>query len=315
MAASSTRALVGALAANLGIAATKFIVGFLTGSTVMVAEGIHSLVDTGDSALMMLGTARSRRPADDAHPFGHGMELYFWSFVVAMVVFGAGGGLSAYEGVRSLIHPRALTQAWPSYLVIGVAAAFETGSLVIGAHEFNLYRRERRFSGSVLSTVRASKDPAIFVTILEDTAALVGLVLAAAAVTLRYYLHASWAEGVASILIGVVLILEAALLGYESRSLIVGESARDLVVRAIRDVLARHPEVGPVSRILTLQLGPEAILVVLQLRFPAEMPVRESVRLSERLEADLRGAQPAIRHIFFDLTAESLTCASNGRGR
>ena len=136
MSASSRRALVGAMAANLAIAAVKFAVGALTHSTVMIAEGIHSLVDTGNSALMVLGEARSRRPADDEHPFGYGMELYFWSLVVAMVVFGGGGGLSVYEGVRAIFHPRVITRLWPNYAVIGAAAIFEGISLIIGLREF-----------------------------------------------------------------------------------------------------------------------------------------------------------------------------------
>src|SRR5437870_4939314 len=140
MPSSSKRALIGALAANLGIAATKFVVAAITGSTVMIAEGIHSLVDTGNSGLMLFGQWRSRRPADEVHPFGYGMELYFWSFVVAMVVFGGGGGLSIYEGVRALIHPRTTTGLWPTYLVIGAATIFEATSLAIGVREFSVDR-------------------------------------------------------------------------------------------------------------------------------------------------------------------------------
>ena len=188
MPASSKRALLGALAANLAIAVTKFVVGAITHSTVMVAEGIHSLVDTGNSGLMLLGRSRSRRGPDDAHPFGHGMELYFWSFLVAMVIFGGGGCLSIYEGVRALLHPRAVTELWPNYLVIAAAAIFETASLVIGLREFGAYRRELRFAGSMLDVMRES----------EDAAALAGLAVAAAGLTLSHLLDMPAIDAAAS---------------------------------------------------------------------------------------------------------------------
>ncbi len=168
------------MAANLGIAATKFLVGAITGSTVIIAEGIHSLVDTGNSALMLLGEQRSRRPADEAHPCGYGI-------VVAMVVFGGGGGLSIYEGIRALFHPRTVTNLWLNYLVIGAAAVFGGASLSIGVREFTSYRRQKRFEGSMLSVMRASKNPAIFVTVLEDSAALVGVAIAAGGLTVSHY--------------------------------------------------------------------------------------------------------------------------------
>jgi len=293
------------MAANLGIAATKLTVGILTHSTAMLAESIHSLVDTGDAGLLLLGRARSRRPADVTHPFGHGMELYFWSIVVAMVVFAGGGGLSVYEGVRALLHPRTLTAIWPSYVVLGAAFVFESASLVIGLREFALYRREDKLPGSILAVVHASKNPAIFATVLEDTAALAGLTLAAAGVTLSYYLGLHYCEGLASIAIGIVLFGQAAVLGYESRSLIVGEAAYECVVGVIRDVIARHAELGTLVSIATLQLGPDAILVVLRVRFPRRMCVDDLERAGAQVEADLQRAQPAIRHVMFELTQRS----------
>lgn len=305
MASSSKRALVAAMAANLGIAATKLAVGVATRSTAMIAESIHSLVDTGNGGLMLLGRARSRRPADAAHPFGHGMELYFWSVVVAMVVFAGGGGLSAYEGVRALLHPRALTAVWPSYVVIAVAFVFESASLVVGWRELGAYRRERKLRGSTIAVVHASKDPAIFMAVLEDAAALVGLALAAVGVTLSYYAGLRWGEGLASIAIGLVLMVEAAILGAESRSLIVGEAAPDRVLAAVGAVLHRHAELGPPLSVLTLQLGPDAVLVLLRVRFPVQMRVGELERIGEQLETDLRDTQPTIRHVVFDLTPQT----------
>jgi cation diffusion facilitator family transporter len=301
MPASSKKALFGAMAANLAIAATKFLVGGLTSSTVMIAEGIHSLVDTGNSGLMLFGEWRSRRPADAAHPFGYGMELYFWSFVVAMVVFGGGGGLSIYEGVRALFHPRVVTALWPNYLVIGVAALFEGASLAVGVREFAAYRRERRFKGSALSVMRASKNPAIFVTVLEDSAALIGLALAAAGLTLSHVLAMPVLDSVASILIGLVLMAEAGLLGFECRGLIIGEAARPLVIAEVRRALALHPEIGHIAELRTLQLGPDSVMLVLGLRSDPAMKSEEVARLTGQLAVEIRKLVPTIKHIVYDL--------------
>jgi cation diffusion facilitator family transporter len=299
MSASSKRALVGAVTANLAVAVVKFIVGALTNSTVMIAEGIHSLVDSGNSGLMMFGLWRSRRPADDAHPFGYGMELYFWSFVVAMVIFGGGGGLSIYEGVRALAHPHPVTHLWANYVVIGAAALFEGASLAVGLREFAAYRRERRFVGSTLKVIRASKDPAIFITVLEDTAALAGLLVAAVGLTLSHFLRTPAFDAVASMVIGLILMTEAALLGFECRGLIIGETARPLVVATIRRVVGGYEELGVLEDLRTLQLGPDSILLALRMRLPPNLAAADLADVVRRLERDLRGEHASIKHVVF----------------
>lgn len=299
MPASSKRALLGALAANLAIAVTKFVVGAITHSTVMIAEGIHSLVDTGNSGLMLLGRSRSRRGPDDAHPFGHGMELYFWSFLVAMVIFGGGGCLSIYEGVRALLHPRAVAELWPNYLVISAAAIFETASLLIGLREFAAYRREMRFAGSMLDVMRESKNPAIFVTVLEDVAALVGLAIAATGLTLSHTLAAPAIDAAASILIGVVLMLEAVLLGVECRGLITGESVRPLLLAEIRRVVSLCEGGISVRALQTLQLGPDTVLLLVSVSLPATMTAGDLESRAQRLTVELRRARPEIKHVAF----------------
>jgi cation diffusion facilitator family transporter len=297
--ASSKKALLGAAAANIGIAITKFVVGALTGSSVMISEGIHSLVDSGNSALMIFGGHRSRRGPDEEHPFGYGMELYFWSLVVAMVVFGGGGGLSLDEGIHAIVHPRVLSSLWPSLVVIAVAAIFEGASLYVGAREFRAYRHERQLTGSTLAVVRASKNPAIFLTVLEDTAALIGLAIAAVGVTLAHMLELPFIDGIASMSIGVVLMLEALLLGFECRGLIIGESARPLVVDKLRCVIARHSMLGSVEELKTLQVGADSILVFLRVEAPAtDDDLTERWR---RLIDDLRAEVPPIQHVFFEL--------------
>jgi len=304
MPASSRRALFGAMAANVAIAVVKFAVGALTRSTVMIAEGIHSLVDTGNSALMVVGEARSRKRADEQHPFGYGMELYFWSLVVAMVVFGGGGGLSAYEGGRAIFHPREVTRLWPNFAVLGAAAVFEGLSLVIGLREFAAYRREKRFVGSALAVMHASKNPAIFVTVLEDSAALVGLALAALGLTLSHWLAMPVFEGIASILIGVVLMAEAALLGFECRDLIIGEAARPMIVADVRRVIAEHPAFGVAPTVRTLQLGPDAVMLVLTIRSRADQSLVELRRALATLMTEIRRTTPVIRDIVFELAPE-----------
>jgi cation diffusion facilitator family transporter len=299
MAASSTRALYGAMAANIAIAATKFVIGAITHSSVMIAEAIHSLVDTGNSGLMLIGRARSRRGPDPEHPFGHGMELYFWSFLVAMVIFGGGACLSIYQGVMALMHPRVTTLLWPNYVVIGAAAVFEGSSLAIGWREFTAYRREKQFTGSMLAVMRESKNPAIFVTVLEDLAALAGLAVAAIGLTLSHLWDAPRFDALASIVIGAILLLEAGLLGVETRGLITGEAVRPILLDRIRQVVARHPDIGAVGEIRTLQLGPDAVLLLLGLRPSRTLPTGELEEASKRLTGELRAISPTIAHVAF----------------
>lgn len=299
--ASSKKALIGAALANLAIAATKLTIGALTRSTVMISEGIHSLVDTGNSGLMMFGRWRSRQRADAEHPFGYGMELYFWSFVVATIVFGGGGGLSIYEGIEALRHPREPTALWASYLTIAVAAVFEGTSLVIGWREFRVYRKELRYDGTTLDAIRASKDPAIFLTVLEDTAALIGLALAAAGIAVRQFTGWAPAEAIASILIGAVLAGEAIILAVECRGLIIGEAARPVVVAQLQRAIDAHAGPLRVGSVRTLTLGPDAILVVLELQPSA---TRDGARLRPAIQAlatQLRTAVAAVRYVAFSL--------------
>ena len=298
MPASSTTALVGGLLANLGIAVTKFVVGGITHSSVMIAEGIHSLVDTGNSSLMMFGRKRSRRGPDAEHPFGYGMELYFWSFVVAMVVFGGGGGLSIYEGIDALAHPHEVSSLWLNYVVIGVAAVFEGASLTVGMREFAKYRRERKYPGSILAAIRASKNPAMFLTVLEDIAALVGLAIAAVGLTLRHWTGIAAFDGIASILIGVVQMAEAIVLAIECRGLIIGEPARPIVLDQIRTSIRRHAGSLHVGDIRTLQLGPESILVFLEVELTSLRDPSELHEAIARLMRELRSVIPSIQDVF-----------------
>jgi cation diffusion facilitator family transporter len=295
MAASSKLSLVGALAANVGIAVTKFVVGIATRSTVMLTEAIHSLVDTGNSGLMLLGRRRAQRHADAEHPFGYGMELYFWSFVVATIVFGGGGGVSIYQGVRALISPRPAPALLPNYVVIAIAALFEGTSLVIGFREFAKYRRDLKFGGGFFELIRVSKNPAMFLTVLEDTAALLGLALAAAGLALEHATGDPMWDALGSIAIGAVLIVEALILSIECRGLIIGEAARPPILAQVEKTIACHADLAT-GEARTLQLGPESILVVIQLKLSPHAPALDA------LVADLRRAVPQIRDVAFEIT-------------
>jgi len=264
MASGSKVVVYAALAGNLAIAAAKLVAFVLTGSSAMLTEAIHSLVDTGNQGLLLFGLSRAARPPDQAHPFGHGMELYFWSFVVALLIFTMGGAVSIYEGVHKIQHPQVIQQAWVNFVVLGVAVLFEGSSFAIALREFNLVRRT---SGLLLS-IRRSKDPSIFAVLLEDGAALAGLVVALLGVGVAVFLHIPEADGVASVVIGVMLILVAAFLANETRSLLTGEAASPRVVSAVRTLLEGDPRVEAVAEVLTMHLGPQEILlgVTLDLR-------------------------------------------------
>jgi cation diffusion facilitator family transporter len=265
MAQSSTRVVVAALAGNGAIAAAKFLAAGLSGSTAMLTEAIHSLVDTGDQILLLVGQARGAKPADASHPLGYGMEAYFWSFIVAVFVFLLGGVLSIYEGVTHIRHPAALSSPWISLGVLAVAAGFEGASFRVA------YREYRRIVGGrpvrLWTFIRASKDASLVSVLLEDSAALIGIVMAAAGVIGSAFLHVAWADGAASIAIGLLLALVAFVLANETRSLIAGESVAPIVMERLQATLARVDCISRLEEIATLHLGPGAILVALTVAF------------------------------------------------
>ena len=268
-------AVYAALAGNVAIAVVKFTAAALTGSTAMLTEGVHSAVDSLDQGLLLVGQARGGRAPDRSHPFGYGLEVYFWSFTVALMVFLAGGAFSVFEGWEKLHQPGEADRPWINYLVLGISAVFEGLSFAVGWRE---YRRFTRGRVGVFRFIRVSKDPNLIVTLLEDGAALTGLAFAALGVT-GQVLGMRWADGAASIAIGVLLMGVAAVLANETRSLIAGEAAAPRVVDAIRDAVAACDHVHADGlEVATLQLGPEAILVALTLDVRDGAPVQAVAR-------------------------------------
>jgi len=265
MAESSRRVVLAALAGNGAIALAKFGGAWVSGSTAMLTEGIHSLVDTADQVLLLVGQTRGERPADATHPLGYGMEVYFWSFVVALMVFLVGGVLSIYEGMRQILNPIPVVSPWISLIVLAVAAGFESTSFRIGYRE---YRRVVRGRATRLwAFIKASKDPALFAVLLEDSAALIGIGLAAAGVIASGFVHIAWADGAASISVGLLLISVAWVLANETRSLIAGEAVAPFVMERLKEALSRVDCITNLEDVATLHLGPGAILVALTLAF------------------------------------------------
>ena len=286
--------LIGALVANLGIAIAKFVAAGITGSSSMLTEGVHSLVDCGNQLLLLYGQRRAKQPPDYAHPFGYGRELYFWAFVVAMLIFAVGAGVSIYEGVQHYRHPEPLQSPTINYIVLGVAFVLEGGSWAIAVREIAAHRGDR----SWWQQVRRSKDPSHFVVLFEDSAALIGLVLAAIGVSASHYFGDPRLDGLASIAIGLVLTFVALLLAREAKGLIIGEAADPALILSIRHALEARPEITAINHVRTIHTAPESIFVAVSADFSDEISMGEGERLIEELEDELRAISPLLSSIY-----------------
>ena len=293
---ASKKAVFAALAGNLLIAFTKFAAAAYTGSSAMLSEAIHSLVDTGNQGLLLHGMRRSRRPADQRHPFGYGMELYFWAFIVAILIFAVGAGVSLYEGIIKLLDPHPVTSPVVNYAVLAVAMAFEFGAWWIAFGEF------RRSKGPMgyFAAVRESKDPALFTVLFEDTAAMLGLVVAFVTLALGQATGVVEFDAVGSILIGVILAVTAVLLAYESKGLLIGESASARVTDGLRDLAAAQPGVAKVNELLTMHLAPRQVLVNLSVDFENHLSSAEVEAVVTELETRMREAFPEVTRVFIE---------------
>jgi cation diffusion facilitator family transporter len=289
-------AVYGAMAANFAIAVTKFVAAAFSGSSAMLAEGIHSLVDTGNQLLLLLGLKKSRKPADENHPFGHGKELYFWSLIVAVALFGIGGGMSTYEGITHLRHPHPLTDPKWSYIVLGIAFLFDGISWMIALHELLPAIR----SGGLRKTLVGTKDPSVLTVLCEDTADLIGLLLAFGGIFLGHRLNSHVPDGAASILIGVVLAAVAVFLVYQAKGLLLGESADAEVVESIRTAAQSVPGIAKVEHPLTMHFSPDEVLLNLAVEFRPSVSATEITAAVDRLEKKIRDEHPEVHHIFIE---------------
>ena len=288
-----------ALAANLGIAATKFIAAALSGSSAMLAEGIHSTVDTANEGFLLLGISRSKRPADAQHPFGHGGEVFFWSFIVAVLIFALGAGLSIYEGVRAILHgghePGGVP--WIPFAVLGVSLCFEGYSLSVAIREFGKVRAGR----GLIRDLRDMKDPSIFVVMAEDSAACLGLLIAFAGVGLSWLTGNPIYDASASIGIGILLGVAAVLLAIEVKGLLLGEAADPRMTQAIREMVAEVPEIDHLNEIRSLHLGPHQVLLTLSIDFVDDVPSQRIEAIVTRLDRRIRDRFEIVNSIFLEV--------------
>lgn len=294
--AESRIAVYGAIAANVAIATVKFVVAGITGSSAMLSEGIHSIVDTGNGLLLLLGIKRSRIEPSAEHPFGHGKELFFWSLIVAVVIFGVGGGVSAYQGILHVMHPAPIEDAKWTYFTLGAAAVFEGTSFVIAFRQF----MSEQVDMPLLEAIRNSKDPTTYTVMAEDSAALAGLLFAGVGIFLADHFDMPRADGAASIAIGVLLAAVSLLLIREARGLLIGEGIRPETAKGIRDLALATPGVRTVGRPLSMYIGREEVLLVLDVGFDPALPAAEVAEAVRKLEAAIRGKYEKIKRIYIE---------------
>jgi cation diffusion facilitator family transporter len=283
-----------ALAANLGIAVAKFVAAAITGSSSMLTEGVHSLVDSGNQGLLLYGQARGRKPPDQLHPFGYGRELYFWSFVVAILIFGLGAGVSIYEGWAHIAEPSELANPLVNYIVLAIAFALEGTSWWIAM---------RDFAGSKgalgwWAAIRRSKDPTGFIVLFEDSAALAGLIVAAIGIWASHAWGDPRIDGAASILIGVLLAVVAGFLAREAKGLLIGERADPEVIACVRTILDRQPAIVRVNHVRTVHTAPDRIFVAISADFEDSLTMGEGETLIEAIEHELKSAIPHLSSIY-----------------
>ena len=288
-----------AIVANMAIAVTKFIVAAITGSAAMLSEGVHSAVDTFNDVLLLLGLKLSQRPATDEHPFGHGKELYFWSLIVAVLIFGLGGGVSFYEGVQHILHPKPVENPGWNYLVLALSALFEGASFAVSMRQFLKRLKGRPFWESL----HRSKDPTNYTVIAEDAAALVGLAIAALGIGLSQALDMPQLDGVASLLISLLLSGVAVLLILESRGLLIGEGLRVETVAEIRAIAKAQPKVRDASEVLSMYIGPEEVLVTIDLDFENGTNADEASRIITGVGQKVRDRYPMIKRLYIEAGA------------
>ncbi|WP_126454680.1 cation diffusion facilitator family transporter [Sulfuriflexus mobilis] len=296
MSHSNKRVIFAALIGNLLIAITKFIAAAFTGSSAMLSEGIHSTVDSGNQMLMLYGLKRARLPADKHYPFGHGKEVYFWSFIVAILIFAVGAGISIYEGILHILHPAQMEQVWINYAVLGLAILFEGVAWFIAMRAFNQSRGQR----STLDAVRDSKDPTLFVILFEDSAAILGLIVALLGIMLSQVTGLPWLDGLASVIIGLILGGTAIWLAYETKSLLIGESAKPEVIKGIRQLLSQHEEIEHINEVLTLHMGPEYILVTLSVDFNNAIKMGQLEALIKTITSQIKQDWPRVKRVFIE---------------
>ncbi|OZI59579.1 cation transporter [Bordetella genomosp. 11] len=296
MATGSKKVIYVALTGNLLIALTKLFAALYTGSSAMLSEAVHSLVDTGNGGFLLYGMRRAKLPPDKRFPFGHGKEIYFWSFVVALLIFSLGAGISVYEGIRHLRHPVSIENPLVNYIVLGLSMLFEGSAWVVALKEFRRQKGKRGY----LEAVEAGKDPTAFAVLLEDSAAMLGLLFALAGLTLSEVTGNMLYDGAASIVIGLILASVAILLARETKGLLIGESANPEVVDGIRALVEETPGVDRVNEVLTMHIGPDFILVNISLMLSPALDRAQAHETLDRIDARIRSRYSRIKRVFIE---------------
>lgn len=294
--AKGKKSIYAAIIGNGAIAITKFAAAAVTGSSAMFSEGIHSLVDTGNGGLLLLGLKRAKQPADAAHPFGYGKEVYFWTLLVAMLIFGLGGGVSLYEGIEHIRHPTPSGDPTVAFVVLAFAFLFEGAALTVAWREF----KASKGPVTTWEAIRTGKDPTAFAVLLEDSAALAGIVVAAIGIGLAHLLELPVLDGVASAIIGVILCGVALVLASETRQLLIGEAAHHSLVEEVRTIAVGDDGITEVVRLLTMHVGPDDVLVNLDVRFERDLDASGLSDVVRRLEQRIKGEIPTVRYLFIE---------------
>ena len=299
MASGSKKVIFAALIGNSLIAVTKFTAAFVTGSSAMLSEGIHSLVDTGNQVLLLHGLKQSKKPADEKFPFGHGKEIYFWSFIVAILIFALGGGISIYEGVQHLQHPKPIDKPLINYVVLGLAMLFEGAAWLFALREFTRAKGKWGY----FEAVQRGKDPSLFVVLFEDTAAMLGLMVAFAGIALADMTGILYFDGAASMIIGLILVGTAIWLAYETKGLLIGESANASVVRGIRDILQGYRQIEYINEVLTMHMGPDFVLANISVDFRDNETASSVESVIAEIDKTIKMQYPQIKRIFIEAEA------------
>jgi len=311
MASGSKKVIYAALIGNTGIAVTKFVAAAITGSSAMLAESIHSVVDTGNQVLLLWGLKQAKRPADDDFPLGYGKEVYFWSFVVAILVFAVGAGVSLYEGIKHLFHPGPLEHVVVNYVVLAIAAVFEGGAWLLAWRTFRVSKGDRGY----LEAIRREKDPTTFVVLLEDSAALLGLLVAFCGIALGQITGSLYFDAAASVIIALILATVACLLAWESKGLLIGEAADPRVQRKILEIVADHPHIKRVNELVTMHMGPHSILVTASVDFADDLSSTAVEEATADFNRKIKESLPDVRRVFIEAESWSAHRAQRSESR
>jgi cation diffusion facilitator family transporter len=295
MASGSKLVIIAALVGNALISITKFVAASITGSSAMMSEGIHSLVDTGNQVLLLYGLKRAAKPPDEDFPFGYGKEIYFWSFIVAILIFALGGGISIYQGLQHIQHPEPISNPMVNYVVLGLALLFEGAAWYFAFREFSKVKGRWGY----LEAIQRAKDPSIFVVLFEDSAAMLGLIVAFVGVLLSQATGILIFDGIASVIIGLILIGTSIWLAYETKGLLIGESANQSVIRGIRDAL-QGSNIEHVNEVLTMHMGPDFILANISVDFKDSISAQQVENEVAQIDRVIKQKFPQIKRVFIE---------------